>query len=88
MSIVEFMRFGKSFSVGDLLRLGPIRARIAASNSLSHTEFSYPIFQAYDWYKLAKKFNCYFQVIFNLIQFLKIIEKVNMFLVIFIKNDN
>lgn len=65
MSIVDFMRLGKNFSVGDLLRLRPVRARMNNSNSLSHTEFSYSIFQAYDWYNLAKMYNCYFQVKLN-----------------------
>lgn len=64
MEFVDFMRLGKNFSVGDLLRLGPIRSRLASSRILSHTEFSYPIFQAYDWHMLAKNYNCYFQVNF------------------------
>lgn len=57
----DFLSIGRSFRVGDMLRMGPIRARME-STGISYAEFSYQILQSYDWWMLSKKFDCYFQV--------------------------
>ncbi len=41
-----------------------IKTRLeTAHDGLGYNEFSYQIYQAYDWYCLFKKYNCRFQVI-------------------------
>lgn len=54
-----------SFRVGTMLRQGPVKKRMVPGKGISFSEFSYSILQAYDWFILSKKFDCYFQVIIN-----------------------
>ncbi|KAI6217459.1 Tyrosine--tRNA ligase, mitochondrial [Aphelenchoides fujianensis] len=61
MNMVDFLRIGRGFRVGEMLRLGPIRARMEGGG-LSFTEFSYQILQSYDWYFLSRNHDCYFQL--------------------------
>lgn len=63
MKAVDFLRLCRPFRVGEMLRMGPIKARLAEeSTGLSFTEFAYQTMQAYDWRQLWKKYNCQFQV--------------------------
>ncbi|WAQ96502.1 SYYM-like protein [Mya arenaria] len=39
-----------------------VESRLGTKEGLSFTEFTYQIFQAYDWLQLAKKHNCYIQL--------------------------
>lgn len=57
----DFLRIGRQFRVGEMLRMGAIRSRME-STGVSYTEFSYQIMQSYDWFVLSKKFECFFQV--------------------------
>ncbi|CAD5228447.1 unnamed protein product [Bursaphelenchus xylophilus] len=61
MSAIEFLRLGKSFRVGDMMRMGHIKRRMEESG-LSYTEFSYQILQSYDWLVLSRKYDCFFQL--------------------------
>ncbi|KAI6207109.1 Tyrosine--tRNA ligase, mitochondrial [Aphelenchoides besseyi] len=61
MNMVDFLRIGRGFRVGEMLRMGPIRARLE-NNGISFAEFSYQILQSFDWYMLSRKHDCYFQL--------------------------
>ncbi|CAD5220760.1 unnamed protein product [Bursaphelenchus okinawaensis] len=61
MSAIDFLRVGRSFRVGEMMRLGHIKNRLDG-NGLSFTEFSYQILQSYDWLVLSRKFDCLFQL--------------------------
>jgi tyrosyl-tRNA synthetase len=61
MSMFDLFKIGRQFRVGEMLRMGPIRARME-STGISYTEFSYQILQSHDWMMLSKKFDCFFQV--------------------------
>lgn len=60
MSAVDFLRIGRTFRVGDMLRQGHIKGRMDG-NGISLTEFCYQVLQSYDWLVLSKKYDCFFQ---------------------------
>lgn len=39
-----------------------VQSRLTSESGMSFTEFTYQIFQSYDWYYLYKEFNCKFQL--------------------------
>lgn len=41
-----------------------VQKRINSEVGMSFTEFSYQIFQSYDWLHLLKEYDCRFQVIY------------------------
>lgn len=62
-NVLEFMsRVGRSFRMGDLLSRESVKSRIASSEGMNFTEFTYQIFQAYDWLQLYQKYNCLIQI--------------------------
>ncbi len=62
MSAIDFLRMAQRFRVGEMLRLGPIKTRVADRDGISYTEFSYQILQAYDWLQLVQRYSCSVQV--------------------------
>ncbi|KAI3387970.1 hypothetical protein SNEBB_006813 [Seison nebaliae] len=63
LNILEFYRdIGRYHRMGDMLSRSTIKNRINSSNGLSFIEFSYQLFQSYDWYMLNKSDNCIFQL--------------------------
>ena len=64
-SFIEFCRdIGKHISVNYMMSKDSVKNRIKSdSNSgMSFTEFTYQLFQAYDFFYLSKKFNCLLQI--------------------------
>ncbi|KAK6009768.1 tyrosine--tRNA ligase, partial [Ostertagia ostertagi] len=61
MSMVDYLRNCKQLRVGEMLRMGAIKARLEDSG-ISFTEFSYQTMQAYDWAMMVKKYDCRFQI--------------------------
>jgi tyrosyl-tRNA synthetase len=64
LSCIEFLRdVGKHFSVNSMLVKDSVRSRLEnREQGISYTEFSYMLFQAYDFYWLYKNHNCRLQV--------------------------
>lgn len=64
LSCIEFLRdVGKHFSVNAMLVKDSVRSRLEnREQGISYTEFSYMLFQAYDFYWLYKNHNCRLQV--------------------------
>ncbi|KAF6199926.1 hypothetical protein GE061_006224 [Apolygus lucorum] len=63
MNAVEFIcGIGRNFRMGDMLSRVSVASRLSSEAGLSFTEFSYQIFQSYDWLHLLKKHNCRFQI--------------------------
>jgi tyrosyl-tRNA synthetase len=48
--------------MGDLLSRKQIETRLKSTAGINYTEFSYQLFQAYDWYHLIKNHNCRIQL--------------------------
>lgn len=53
---------GRHFRVGTMLNRTSVASRLKSEVGISFTEFTYMIFQAYDWFYLLKKHDCRFQV--------------------------
>ncbi|HQH26063.1 MAG TPA: tyrosine--tRNA ligase [Oligoflexia bacterium] len=64
LSCIEFLRdVGKHFSVNGMLTKDSVRSRLESrEQGISYTEFSYMLFQAYDFYWLYKNLGCRLQV--------------------------
>ncbi|XP_038211850.1 tyrosine--tRNA ligase, mitochondrial [Zerene cesonia] len=53
---------GRNFRMGTMLLKQSVQNRINSEVGMSFTEFSYQIFQAYDWLHLLKEYDCKFQI--------------------------
>ncbi len=63
LNYISFLRdYGTSFSVNKMLSLDSIKLRLDRQQNLSFLEFNYPIFQAFDFLVLNKKYNCVLQM--------------------------
>ena len=62
-NILEFIRdVGKYFRVSNMLSKESVRSRMSSNEGISFTEFTYQIFQAYDFYHLWKTEGCTLQI--------------------------
>lgn len=48
--------------MGSMLSRASVQSRLQSESGMSFTEFTYQIFQSYDWLHLFKNFNCKFQL--------------------------
>lgn len=55
-------KIGRHLRMGTLLGRTSVQTRLNSPAGMSFTEFSYQLFQAYDWLHLFQKFDCKFQV--------------------------
>ena len=65
LNIIEFFRdYGKALTVNYMMSKESVKKRISSENSdgMSFTEFTYQLFQAYDFYFLNKNHNCSIQM--------------------------
>ncbi|MEZ5300927.1 MAG: tyrosine--tRNA ligase [Verrucomicrobiales bacterium] len=64
VSFLDFLRdVGKHFTVNQMVAKESVRARMDDREvGISYTEFSYMLLQAYDFYHLARQFNCELQI--------------------------
>lgn len=64
LNFVEFISsFGRYFRMGNMLSRASVQSRLKSESGMSFTEFTYQIFQAYDWLHLLNTYNCKFQVL-------------------------
>uniref|UniRef100_A0A023F3D0 Tyrosine--tRNA ligase n=1 Tax=Triatoma infestans TaxID=30076 RepID=A0A023F3D0_TRIIF len=60
---VDFIsNIGRHFRMGTMLSRTSVESRLQSEVGMSYTEFSYQVFQAFDWLHLLKNYNCRFQV--------------------------
>lgn len=63
LSMLEFLRdVGKHFTVNAMIKKDIVANRLTEDNSISYTEFSYSLLQAYDYYHLHKEYGCDLQI--------------------------
>ena len=63
LSMIEYLRdVGKHFTVNAMIKKDIVANRLTDDNSISYTEFSYSLLQAYDYYYLYKEFGCNLQI--------------------------
>ena len=65
LNVIDFFRdFGKSLTVNYMMSKESVKKRLIneSKEGMSFTEFTYQLFQAYDFYYLFKKFKCTIQM--------------------------
>ena len=63
MNPVDFITdYGRLLRMSPMLSKASVRERLESPQGLSFGEFSYQLFQAYDWLHLYHKYGCKFQV--------------------------
>jgi tyrosyl-tRNA synthetase len=63
LDLVRFIAdIGRHLRVGTMLSRHSVQTRMASETGINFTEFSYQLFQAYDWLHLLKNHDCKFQV--------------------------
>ncbi|KAH8391225.1 hypothetical protein KR215_009120 [Drosophila sulfurigaster] len=63
LSLIDFVaNMGRHFRMGSMLSRSSVQSRLESEDGMSFTEFTYQIFQAYDWLHLLRKHNCSFQM--------------------------
>lgn len=66
LNVIDFFsNVGRTIRINNLLSKKFVEERAKQYAGLSYAEFSYQIFQSYDWYHLLNKYNCRFQVTNN-----------------------
>ncbi|XP_058623303.1 tyrosine--tRNA ligase, mitochondrial isoform X2 [Onychostoma macrolepis] len=62
-SVLEFLsEVGRSFRMGTMLSRHSVQSRLKGAEGMSFTEFSYQIFQAFDFYRLHQLHGCRIQL--------------------------
>lgn len=63
INLIDFIAHtGRHFRMGSMLSRSSVQSRLESDAGMSFTEFTYQIFQAYDWLHLHKAYNCNFQM--------------------------
>ncbi|XP_015595585.1 tyrosine--tRNA ligase, mitochondrial [Cephus cinctus] len=63
LNVIDFVRtVGKWFRLGSMLSRSSVQSRLNSDTGMSFTEFTYQVFQAYDWLHLLKNYDCRFQI--------------------------
>ncbi len=63
LSMITYLRdIGKHFTVNAMIKKDIVANRLTDDNSISYTEFSYSLLQAYDYYHLHKEMGCDLQI--------------------------
>ncbi len=63
LSMIEYLRgVGKHFTVNAMIKKDIVANRLTEDNSISYTEFSYSLLQAYDYAHLHKEYGCDLQI--------------------------
>jgi len=63
MNIIHFVsNIGRHFRLGTMLGRHSVKTRLETDEGMSLTEFTYQTFQAYDWLRLCKDYNCLIQL--------------------------
>ena len=62
INYIDFLtKYGRHFSVNEMLKRESVKLRLEREQSLSFLEFNYSIFQAYDFVELYRKYNVILQ---------------------------
>ncbi|KMY96434.1 tyrosine--tRNA ligase, mitochondrial [Drosophila simulans] len=63
LQLIDFVaNMGRHFRMGSMLSRSSVQSRMESEDGMSFTEFTYQIFQAYDWLHLLRRHNCCFQM--------------------------
>ncbi|XP_011865724.1 PREDICTED: tyrosine--tRNA ligase, mitochondrial [Vollenhovia emeryi] len=63
VNVIDFIRnIGKYLRMGTMLGRSSVESRLNSDTGMSFTEFTYQVFQAYDWLHLTENYKCRFQI--------------------------
>ena len=63
VKLLDFVAdMGRNFRMGDMLALTSVKTRLEQPSGMSFTEFTYQMFQAFDFYHLFKTYDCAIQL--------------------------
>ncbi|XP_036331579.1 tyrosine--tRNA ligase, mitochondrial isoform X2 [Rhagoletis pomonella] len=63
MNLIDFVaNMGRHFRMGSMLSRSSVQSRLESESGMSFTEFTYQIFQSYDWLHLCRTYDCRFQM--------------------------
>uniref|UniRef100_A0A0K8VEW0 Tyrosine--tRNA ligase n=1 Tax=Bactrocera latifrons TaxID=174628 RepID=A0A0K8VEW0_BACLA len=63
INLIDFIaHMGRHFRMGSMLSRSSVQTRLESESGMSFTEFTYQIFQAYDWLHLCRAYDCRFQM--------------------------
>lgn len=63
VQLIDFIaNMGRHFRMGNMLSRSSVQLRLQSEAGMSFTEFTYQMFQAYDWWHLYKRYECCFQL--------------------------
>ncbi|XP_030388458.1 tyrosine--tRNA ligase, mitochondrial [Scaptodrosophila lebanonensis] len=63
INLIDFIgNLGRHFRMGSMLSRSSVQSRLESEDGMSFTEFTYQIFQAYDWLHLLRTHHCCFQM--------------------------
>lgn len=63
MNLIEFIStIGRHFRLGQMMSRTSVQSRLTSDTGMSFVEFTYQIFQGYDWLHLLRHHNCCFQL--------------------------
>ena len=63
LNYINFLReIGKHFTINKMLTFDSVKVRLEREQSLSYMEFNYMMLQAYDFYELNNRYNCFLQI--------------------------
>lgn len=62
-SLIDFLReIGRYFKVNEMIKKDSVKQRLDSEQGISFLEFSYQLFQAFDYYYLKKTYGCVLQI--------------------------
>ncbi|CAG2248734.1 CSNK1D [Mytilus edulis] len=62
-NVLDFLsRVGRSFRMSDMLSRESVKSRLRSDEGMNFTEFTYQMFQSYDWLQLYQRYNCIVQI--------------------------
>ncbi|XP_029641145.1 tyrosine--tRNA ligase, mitochondrial [Octopus sinensis] len=63
LNVIDFLaKYGRSFRLADMLSKHSVKSRLSSPEGMNFTEFTYQMFQSFDWLTLHKHYNCSIQI--------------------------
>lgn len=63
LNVIDFLTStGRYFRMNSMLNKHSVKSRLSSQAGMSFTEFTYQVFQAYDWLYLLKNHDCFIQI--------------------------
>ncbi|GAB1609793.1 tyrosine--tRNA ligase, mitochondrial-like [Argonauta hians] len=62
-NVIDFLsQYGRSFRLADMLAKHSVKSRLCSPEGMNFTEFTYQLFQSFDWWTLHSHYHCSIQI--------------------------